>query len=163
MVSDIANNAAAIPGSGDVPAVFTHTSDVARFVAASLDLDHWDSVHYGHRRQSHMERVPAPRRRGKRVAYDPIEKLQSGRVTELPGHIAVYPHFLKEMLQKFAATFALWWATGAFDFKPKSTLNDRLPSLSTLKVRELIELGSRQAGWNDSHISATTRGIAELV
>lgn len=46
MVSDIANNAAAIPGSGDVPAVFTHTSDVARFVAASLDLDHWDSVHY---------------------------------------------------------------------------------------------------------------------
>lgn len=39
---DMANNAAALPGSGNVPAVFTHCKDVARFVAASLDLPSWD-------------------------------------------------------------------------------------------------------------------------
>lgn len=39
---DVANNTAAIPGSGNTPAVFTHTTDVARFVAASLDLPKWD-------------------------------------------------------------------------------------------------------------------------
>jgi hypothetical protein len=42
MVLDIANNAAAIPGSGDVPITFTHTKDTAKFVAASLDLEKWD-------------------------------------------------------------------------------------------------------------------------
>ena len=31
VVVDMANNAAAIPGSGDVPVAFTHTTDVARF------------------------------------------------------------------------------------------------------------------------------------
>ena len=36
------NNAAAISGSGNTPVVFTHTIDVAKFVAASLDLDKWD-------------------------------------------------------------------------------------------------------------------------
>jgi len=39
---DMAHGAAAIPGSGDVPVVFTHTADVARFVAASLDLPRWE-------------------------------------------------------------------------------------------------------------------------
>jgi hypothetical protein len=33
---DIANNAAAIPGTGNEPVVFSHTSDVAKLVAASL-------------------------------------------------------------------------------------------------------------------------------
>ncbi|TQN70094.1 Oxidoreductase BOA1, partial [Colletotrichum shisoi] len=31
--ADLANNVASIPGSGNVPVVFTHTSDVARFIA----------------------------------------------------------------------------------------------------------------------------------
>jgi nucleoside-diphosphate-sugar epimerase len=39
---DMANNAAALPGSGNTPAIFTHTTDVARFVAASLDLPRWE-------------------------------------------------------------------------------------------------------------------------
>lgn len=39
---DIPNNAAAVPGSGNTPAVFTHTVDVAKFVVASLDLPKWE-------------------------------------------------------------------------------------------------------------------------
>jgi hypothetical protein len=38
---DVQNNRAVIPGSGDVPAVFTHSSDVGKFVAAALDLVEW--------------------------------------------------------------------------------------------------------------------------
>jgi hypothetical protein len=41
---DPANNFAAIPGSGDVPITFTHTSDVGKFVAASLDLEEWPPI-----------------------------------------------------------------------------------------------------------------------
>jgi hypothetical protein len=38
---DVANNTAAIPGTGDVPIVFTHTFDVARFVAALVGEPKW--------------------------------------------------------------------------------------------------------------------------
>lgn len=46
IVLDIPSKKAAIPGSGNEPAVFTHTTDVAKFVAASLDLDKWDTASY---------------------------------------------------------------------------------------------------------------------
>jgi hypothetical protein len=46
IVLDMANNAAAIPGSGNVPLVFTHTRDTAKFVAASLGLEKWDVETY---------------------------------------------------------------------------------------------------------------------
>jgi nucleoside-diphosphate-sugar epimerase len=45
-VVDVAHHAAAIPGSGDANITFTHTSDVAKFAAASLDLDHWPERNY---------------------------------------------------------------------------------------------------------------------
>jgi hypothetical protein len=38
---DIAQNAAAIPGSGNTPVVFTHTFDVAKFVAALVSQADW--------------------------------------------------------------------------------------------------------------------------
>lgn len=38
---DVANNIAAIPGSGDMPIVFTHISDVARFIAAFVGSSDW--------------------------------------------------------------------------------------------------------------------------
>lgn len=40
-VVDMAHNTAAIPGSGDTPVVFTHTFDVAKFVAALVNQDVW--------------------------------------------------------------------------------------------------------------------------
>jgi hypothetical protein len=38
---DILNERAAVPGFGDVPVVFTHSSDIVKFVVASLDLAQW--------------------------------------------------------------------------------------------------------------------------
>lgn len=43
---DLANNFASIPGSGNVPVVFTHTSDVARFIAEFLEHPNWRSESY---------------------------------------------------------------------------------------------------------------------
>lgn len=45
-VLDAANNAAAIPGSGDNPIVFNYSHDVAKYVVASLDLDRWERDFY---------------------------------------------------------------------------------------------------------------------
>ena len=41
---DIPGNAAAIPGDGNNPVTFTHTSDVGKIIAASMDLEKWDRV-----------------------------------------------------------------------------------------------------------------------
>jgi hypothetical protein len=41
-VIDARNNAVSIPGSGNMPVAFTHTSDVAKYVAALLDLNKWE-------------------------------------------------------------------------------------------------------------------------
>jgi hypothetical protein len=46
MVVDVVNNVAAIPGFGNTPMVFTHTFDIASFVAASLDLEKWERESY---------------------------------------------------------------------------------------------------------------------
>lgn len=42
---DIANDTAAIPGDGNTPVIMTHTSDVGKYVAASLDLEKWEPIH----------------------------------------------------------------------------------------------------------------------
>lgn len=43
---DIKHRAAAIPGSGDVPVTFTYSRDVAKFVAALLNLEKWEEATY---------------------------------------------------------------------------------------------------------------------
>jgi hypothetical protein len=44
MLIDMPENMAAIPGIGNKLVTFTHTSDVGKFVAASVDLEKWDCV-----------------------------------------------------------------------------------------------------------------------
>lgn len=43
---DVANDTASVPGSGDVPIVFTHTFDIGRFIAALLELPKWRAESY---------------------------------------------------------------------------------------------------------------------
>lgn len=43
---DIPGNAAAIPGDGNKPVTFTHTSDVGKLVAALVNFDKWDSISF---------------------------------------------------------------------------------------------------------------------
>lgn len=45
-ILDIAAGKAAIPGTGDVPAVFTYTQDIGKFTAALLTLPKWEKQSY---------------------------------------------------------------------------------------------------------------------
>jgi nucleoside-diphosphate-sugar epimerase len=42
MFVDMAHNVAAIPGTGNTPVVYSHTSDVGELINASLDLERWE-------------------------------------------------------------------------------------------------------------------------
>ncbi|KAK3985330.1 isoflavone reductase [Cladorrhinum sp. PSN332] len=143
---DIANNAAAIPGSGNTHAHFTHTSDVGKFVAASLDLPEWkkETFIYGDRLTWNEFLKLAEEAKGAKfdVAYDDVaEKLKRGQVTELPGQKVLYAFIPKEALQGMAAVFGLWFEEGLFDLKPgkgRKFLNE-VVGVETLKVKEMLD------------------------
>ncbi|KAL2127849.1 hypothetical protein VTI74DRAFT_10088 [Chaetomium olivicolor] len=140
LVLDIANNFAAIPGSGDIPVVFTHSFDVAHFVAALVKQPRWE-------KESHIigDRVTwkeflrlAEEAKGTKftVVHDSVEKLRTGQITELPSHPSLYPFFPKQMLQGFFAAFGIMFEQGEFDLQPSYSLNDQFPDIKPRTIKK---------------------------
>ncbi|KAL7908493.1 hypothetical protein GGI35DRAFT_486568 [Trichoderma velutinum] len=123
LVVDTINNAAAIPGSGNTPVAFTHSTDLAKFVAASLDLPKWNAVTYIKSDQITWNEFVhlAEQTKGTEfnVAYDAVERLNNGLVTELPIQIPMYQFVPKETFQAFAAMFGILFEMGAFNLQQR--------------------------------------------
>ncbi|KAH7127739.1 hypothetical protein B0J13DRAFT_645737 [Dactylonectria estremocensis] len=142
-ILDIPNAAAGIPGTGNEPIIFSHTTDVAKFVAALLDSDEWDPVSYvvGDKLTWNEFLGFAEDVRGVKfdVAYDDIEKLRNGEITELPGQVAIYPFYPKEALQKVLAGIECFMAEGAFNYETPTTLNEKFPNFQPIKVKDMLQ------------------------
>ncbi|PNP86570.1 hypothetical protein FNYG_00272 [Fusarium nygamai] len=142
LVVDIENNFAAIPGSGNELVTFTHTFDVARFVAALVGGPKWDKESYiiGDKVSWNQFVQYAEEAKGVKftVKHDSIEDLKAGKITELPSHVHMYPFFPKPMLQGFFAAFGCMFVEGAFDLKPEHTLNEAFPEVKARKIRDLL-------------------------
>ena len=142
LVVDLANNLAAIPGSGDVPVVFTHTFDIGTFVAALLTQEKWEKESYiiGDKvTLNEFVRIAEDVKKTKfTIEHDSIDKLKGGQVTELPSHPSFYPFFPKQMLQGMFAAFGIMFENGVFDLKPSRTLNDDFPDIKPRTVKEVI-------------------------
>ncbi|KAK7421216.1 hypothetical protein QQX98_002346 [Neonectria punicea] len=145
LVLDIAHNVAGIPGSGDVPVVFTHSFDVAKYTARLLGLEKWEKESYviGDKVTWNEFRKLAEEAKGTKfsVEYDSVEKLQGGTITELPSHKYAYDIVPKETLQSLLAYFGIMFEDGQFDFKPEKTLNDAFPDVKPLTVKEILAQG----------------------
>ncbi|KAF5685411.1 Mut3p-like transcriptional activator [Fusarium denticulatum] len=142
LVVDIANNFAAIPGSGNELVAFTHTFDVAAFVAALVGASKWDKESYiiGDKVSWNQFVQYAEEAKGVKftVKHDSIEDLKAGIITELPSHPHMYPFFPKPMLQGFFAAFGRMFVEGAFDLKPEHTLNEQFPEFKARKIKDLL-------------------------
>ncbi|KAF4540747.1 NmrA-like family protein [Lasiodiplodia theobromae] len=140
---DIEHNVAAIPGTGDTPVTFTHTFDVAEFVAASLELPKWDRESYVIGETvtwNEFVRIAEDVKGTKfKVTYDSLDLLRSGKVTELPSHLSLYEHMPKEEIQSIFSVFGIWFHEGLFNLQPKKRLNDVFPHIKAYTVRELLE------------------------
>ncbi|KAM0276601.1 hypothetical protein ACHAQH_006558 [Verticillium albo-atrum] len=140
MIVDIHNKTAALPGDGNTPVAFTHTSDVAKFVAALVEADKWepDSTIVGDKVSwnEFVKLAEAAQGTEFNVTYDSIEDLKNGKITELPGQIPAYQFVPKEVLQGFGRTFGLWFAGGAFDLTPSPLAS----TVKALKVKEALKL-----------------------
>ncbi|KAF2028305.1 NAD(P)-binding protein [Setomelanomma holmii] len=135
---DVASNTAGIPGSGDVPVTFTYTFDIGRFAALLLQKPQWEreSVTVGDKLTWNEFLAVAEEVKGVKfdVTYDKLETLKQGKVTELPGHVVLYPFFPKEALQGLAAVFGLLMEEGHFDLGGEVGGGE----FETKKVRELV-------------------------
>ncbi|KAM0562002.1 hypothetical protein ACHAPJ_002444 [Fusarium lateritium] len=140
---DSPNRTAAIPGSGDVPVTFTYSRDVARFVAAFLDVNKWERSTFiiGDKvTWNELLRIVEEATGDKfSVTYDSVEKLEKGEVTELPGHISMYTRVPKAIFHRVQAAYGLWSEKGAFDLDASKTLNDAFPDIEPISVKDFME------------------------
>lgn len=141
---DIASKMAGIPGTGNETMTFTYTFDVAKFVAAFLDMPKWEETTYCYGDKTTWNEFVklAEEARGSKftVTYDPIEKLQRGEITELPSHQQLYPFLPKPMLQGFMALFGRYVVEGKFDLPTDKSLNEKFPEIQTMKVKDIAAL-----------------------
>ncbi|KAI9147443.1 NmrA-like family protein [Paramyrothecium foliicola] len=142
LILDIPHHRAAIPGTGDTPVIFTHTTDVAKYVVALLDADSWGKVSniVGDRVTLNQFLRLAEAATGAKfdVTHDSVEKLQKGEITELPNHIPAYQFFPKQFMQPLLATFALWMEQGRFNYHTPNLLNDQFPNIKPMTVEEVL-------------------------
>ncbi|RFU24671.1 hypothetical protein B7463_g11671, partial [Scytalidium lignicola] len=129
---DLAYNTSTIPGSSDTPVVFTHTTDVAKYVAASLELEKWDEEGY------RLLKALPPLGTKFNVVYDSIEKLRSGTVTELPSHAAAFAYMPKDVFLGLFSATELLFADDSFDLKPETTMNEKFPKIKPFKVKDVL-------------------------
>ncbi|KAJ3548981.1 hypothetical protein NM208_g568 [Fusarium decemcellulare] len=143
MMVDIANRAAAIPGGGNTTVTFTYTRDIARCVVGMIDVDKWEKRSFivGDRISINEVLAIAERVRGPfTVHHDSLEKLQQGRVTELPRFRSDYAFLPLEQKHKFFALFGTMFDDGTFDLKGEgASVNKILPHIRMTTVRDMIE------------------------
>jgi nucleoside-diphosphate-sugar epimerase len=148
---DIEACQATIPGTGEEQIVWTHTTDVAKFVSRAISMkpgawkEHsWivvDKVTF------HQILGAAEKARGAKynVTYDSLEKLRRGEVTSIPAnkaHAALYstPEFdATEILMAMFAGIGAAMASGDLNIAEEDSLNAQFPDIKTIKVVEFIE------------------------
>lgn len=68
-----------------------------------------------------------------------MEKLKEGETTELPGQVPLYQFMPKVAVQNYGAVFGLWFEDGTFDLEPEKFLNETLPEVKPMAVKEMLE------------------------
>ena len=148
-VIDMAGNAAAIPGSGDVPVVFSYSFDVGRFIAALLSSARWEkeSVIIGDKMTWNEFLIEAEETKGTKFEseHDSLTTLQKGHSTALPSQRQLYPFFPQEKLERMCAMFGVLFENGFFNFRHEGSLNEKFPHIATKSVKALLK-----ESWSDS-------------
>jgi hypothetical protein len=145
---DVQANAAGIPGSGDYPVYFTHTSDIGKYVVAALGLSKWEQKYFivGDKKTWNQVVELGERIKGVKfdVSYDSVEKLKEGRVTELPIHVEKYALFggeaAKPFVQATMSLHGLWFTEGDGEYGPGSYLNEIFSEIKPVSLEDAMHV-----------------------
>ncbi len=139
---DVANNAAGIPGTGDVPCQFVYSLDIAQFVVASLALPQWEKKSYIIGDRITWNEFVSILENAKGIKFDIVHdspsSLSAGEITELPGYTGLYRFIPKDVFKHIMSVNGLMFHEGAFDFKPSRSVNDVFPHIKVKTVKELV-------------------------
>ncbi|KAM5371253.1 hypothetical protein ACJZ2D_008173 [Fusarium nematophilum] len=142
LIVDHENRKAAVPGDGNSPVVLTHSTDVARFVAASLDLEEWPEASFIHGDKLTLNELVAFAESAKGckfdVSYNTVADLKAGKSTELPANVPRYAFLPKAVIDNISQTAGVAMANGWLDLNG-SPLNDRFPELQPMSVKDFFE------------------------
>lgn len=144
-VLDLEHNEAAVPGDGSAVMAMTYTQDVAKFVAASLELDKWPRVLTIVASQPTLNELVqlAETVRGRKldVRHDSVEDLKRHNIRLLAGNEPIAHHFdggrdqLKGILCDLGGSIAL----GAYNVREAADAVD-LVALMEEKVGAPIRI-----------------------
>lgn len=152
LVINVAHNAAALPASGTARIALTYSRDIARYVPKLLSLPAWDEKYFVAGDVRSWNEIVAAAEKGKGVkfdvAYDGVEKLERGEVTELPGHEALYAEFggrenAFPVVQRLFSTYGLWMEEGLMEGGEGKRLEDMFPEVGALTLEEAWGVAGR--------------------
>ncbi|KAH7129109.1 hypothetical protein EDB81DRAFT_661985 [Dactylonectria macrodidyma] len=142
LIVDHEHRKAAVPGDGNSLVVLTHSTDVARFVAASLDLEKWPEASFIRGDKLTIDELVALAETSKGckfdVSYDTVADLKAGKSTELPVNVQRYAFLPKAVIDNISQTAGLAMVNGWLDLNG-SLLNDRFPELQPMSVKSFFE------------------------
>ncbi|OBT40168.1 hypothetical protein VE00_08825 [Pseudogymnoascus sp. WSF 3629] len=142
LIIDPENGKAAVPGDGSATILITHTTDVARFVAAALSLPDWPEklIIQGDRLTLNEVVAVAESVTGSKfdVAYSSVEDLKAGKSTELPSNIPRYAFLPKPVIDGITQTVSIGMAIGILDIKGP-LLNDLVPDVKPLSLEAFLK------------------------
>lgn len=145
LMIDVQNNAAALPNKGESRVTLTYSRDIAKYIPKLLGLQKWQQAYFIVGDIKSWNEVVAAAEAGKGVkfdvAYDSIEKLKQGQVTELPGHARAYETFGGKdhafpVVQGLLSQYGLWMEEGVFTYQGGAKLNSLFPEIEPLSLDE---------------------------
>ena len=157
LVLDMEHNKAIVPGDGETPVVLSHSTTIAKFVAASLDLESWPEASFIIGQRLTMNELVAIAESVKgvlsllktgigltaagakfEVVHESIADLQAGNNTELECNIPRYEIIPEATINYISREWAVAAAKGIIDFPSKGSLNELLPGVKPLSAREFL-------------------------
>ncbi|KAJ5680747.1 hypothetical protein N7536_011886 [Penicillium majusculum] len=136
-----------VPGSGDDLVVFTHSTDIAKFVVSSLDLPKWQEESYilGEKFTWHEFIKLAEDAKGSKfnVVHDFEADFRAGRVSMLPSYTKML-QLPEADIQALLSTAGMWFVDKELDLNPQHALNKDFPEIKPM-VKDFLE-----SSWKDT-------------
>ncbi|KJK74450.1 hypothetical protein H634G_10357 [Metarhizium anisopliae BRIP 53293] len=145
---DIDHEQCVFPGDGSQPLVLTHSQDLAAYIErlVGLPAENWprESVVASNKLQVKDLESLVNKVTGKKFkfAYDSVEDIQKGHITQLPSNTAVFQDPAKgEMFREVERQVMLSMLSGAHDL-PGKNLAELFPEVQTTDIEDFF-----RAGW----------------
>ncbi|KAH0598175.1 hypothetical protein MHUMG1_03468 [Metarhizium humberi] len=145
---DIDHEQCVFPGDGSQPLVLTHSQDLAAYIErlVGLPAENWprESVVASNKLLVKDLEALVNKVTGKKfiVAYDSVEDIHKGHITQLPSNTAVFQDPAKgEMFREVERQVMLSMLSGAHDL-PGKNLAELFPEVQTTDIEDFF-----RAGW----------------